>query len=388
MTDADLPHSPERFRLWREVQDTRTRTRLGGVYYLLAWLLCWLFSAAPMQHLAVGLAGCAFFTLMLAARVLHHPPAAGSEPELQRWLDRHWGVILVSSIGWGLAHAWVLLSPEFLSSRLIGTLATVAFSTAMAFNFAMRRRRAILAILLLYLPGLVALSVSPDSTRAELITLIFYLSYLLLALNRSHREYGTMIALELQLLEQRQRLDTLSRTDGLTQLGNRYQFNNLFPAMCASAQRHGGELSLLLMDIDFFKRVNDEHGHSMGDACLRAFGERMRAIFRRDSDALLRLGGEEFGVLMPDTSMEQARQLAELFREDLANRGFELDGQHLPVTASLGLGCFDERDGGSAEAFFKRVDDALYRAKALGRDRLELAKAEPGPASLSPDPSP
>ncbi|AYF89877.1 GGDEF domain-containing protein [Pseudomonas sp. JS3066] len=375
MTDADLPHSPERFSLWREVQDTRTRTRLGGVYYLLAWLLCWLFSAAPMGHLAVGLLGSGFFALMLAARLLHHPPAEGSEAELQHWLDRHWGVILVSSIGWGLAHAWVLLAPDFHSSSLIGTLATIAFSTAMAFNFAMRRSRAIIAILLLYLPGLVVLGVSADGSRAELVTLTFYLSYLLLALNRSHREYGTMLALELQLLEQRQRLDTLSRTDGLTQLGNRYQFNNLFPAMCAAAQRHGSELSLLLMDIDFFKRINDEHGHSMGDACLQAFGERMREFFRRDSDALLRLGGEEFGVLMPDTSMEQARHLAEQFREDLANRGFQLGDQHLPVTTSLGLGCLDERDAGSAEAFFKRVDDALYRAKALGRDRLEMAQA-------------
>ncbi|MBD2838527.1 GGDEF domain-containing protein [Pseudomonas sp. JM0905a] len=384
MTDADLPQSPERFSLWREVQDTRSRTRLGGVYYLLAWLLCWQFSTAPLQHLAIGSIGSTFFALLLAARLLHRPPEAGSETELQRWLDRHWGVILVSSVGWGLAHGWVLLAPDFQPSRLIATLATVAFSTAMTFNFSMRRRRAIVAILMLYLPGLVVLALSPDGTRAELITLAFYFSYLLLALNRSHREYTNMITLELQLLEQRQRLDTLSRTDGLTQLGNRYQFNNLFPAMCASAQRHGSELSLLLVDIDFFKRINDEHGHSVGDACLRAFGERMREFFRRDSDALLRLGGEEFGVLMPDTSMEQARQLAELFREDLANRGFQLGGQHLPVTASLGLGRFDERDGGSAEAFFKRVDDALYRAKALGRDRLEMAGEEPGPTSLSP----
>lgn len=373
MSDADLTQSPAHFSLWREVQDTRTRTRLGGIYYLLAWLLCWVFSAEPAQQLVAGLGGSTFFGLLLAARLLHRPPEAGNELELKLWLDRHWGVILLSSLGWGLAHAWVLTAPSFQPSSLIGTLATIAFSTAMTFNFAMRRRRAASAILLLYVPGLVALGLDPEASRAELITLVFYLSYLLLALNRSHREYGAMIELELQLLEQRQRLDTLSRTDGLTQLGNRYQFNNLFPAMCASAQRHGSELSLLLVDIDFFKRINDEHGHSMGDACLRAFGERMREVFRRDSDALLRLGGEEFGVLMPDTGMEQARQLAEQFREDLANRGFHLGEQHLPITASLGLGCFDERDGGSAEAFFKRVDDALYRAKALGRDRLELA---------------
>ncbi|WP_242443174.1 GGDEF domain-containing protein [Pseudomonas sp. LFM046] len=350
------------------------RTRLGGVYYLLAWLLCWLFSAEPMQALTIGLTGSVFFAVMLGARLLHRPPEGGGEAELQRWIDRHWGVILVSSAAWGLVHAGVLLAPAFKPSSLIGTLATIGFGTAMAFNFAMRRRRAMVAILLLYLPGLAALALTPAGDRAELVTLAFYLSYLLLAMNRSHREYQNMLALELQLLEQRQRLDALSRTDVLTQLGNRYQFNNLFPAMCANANRQGGELSLLLMDIDFFKRINDEHGHSVGDACLKAFGQRMREFFRRESDALLRLGGEEFGVLMPDTSMEQARHLAELFREDLANRGFELDGQHLPVTASLGLGCFDKRDAGSAEAFFKRVDDALYRAKAQGRDRLELSR--------------
>ena len=107
------------------------------------------------------------------------------------------------------------------------------------------QRRAALGILLLYLPGLTALALGNEGTRAELVTLACYLSYLILALNRSHREYEAMLALELQLLEQRQRLDTLSRTDVLTQLGNRYQFNNLFPAMCASAQRHGSELSLL-----------------------------------------------------------------------------------------------------------------------------------------------
>jgi hypothetical protein len=221
MSDADLTLSPAHFSLWREVQDTRTRTRLGGIYYLLAWLLCWLFSAEPAQQLAVGLAGSAFFSLLLAARLLHRPPEAGNELELKLWLDRHWGVILLSSLGWGLAHAWVLLAPSFQPSSLIGTLATIAFSTAMTFNFAMRRRRAALAILLLYVPGLVVLGFSTEGSRAELITLVFYLSYLLLALNRSHREYGAMLELELQLLEQRQRLDTLSRTDGLTQLGNR-----------------------------------------------------------------------------------------------------------------------------------------------------------------------
>ncbi|MEK1904395.1 MAG: GGDEF domain-containing protein [Pseudomonas sp.] len=373
MSNSVIPRQPHTFALWREAQDTRVRTRLGGIYYLLAWLLSWLFSAAPTSMLLSGLLGTALFALLLALRWLHRLPAQESDSSLRHWIDRHWSLILVTSLAWGLAHAWTLYSPQFEPSRLIATLSTVAFSTAMAFNFSMRKGRCILAILLLYLPGLAALGLHWETQQALLITLAFYLSYLLLALSRSHREYLATLTLEQQLLDQRERFDQLSRTDSLTQLGNRLQFNNQFPAMVASAQRLGSPLSLVLLDIDFFKRINDEFGHALGDACLAAFAERMRGTFRRDSDALLRLGGEEFGVLMIDTTLEQARERAEQFRLELATHGLEVQGQHQPLTASLGVGCFDSANDASAAAFFKRVDDALYRAKANGRDCLVLA---------------
>jgi diguanylate cyclase (GGDEF)-like protein len=363
------------FALLRESQDTRVRTRLGGIYYLLAWLLTWGFSAAPNAMLVLGIGGTVFFTLMLVLRWLHRLPAHENNECLRQWIDRHWLLILLTSLGWGLAHAWALLRPEFEPSRMIATLSTVAFSTAMAFNFPMRKQRCVIAILLLYAPGLAVLAWQWPSQEALAVTLAFYLSYLLLALNRSHREYHATLTMEQQLVDQRERYEQLSRTDSLTQLGNRLQFNGLFPALVASARRQGTPLSLVLLDIDFFKRINDEYGHSSGDACLSDFAERMRQVFRRDSDALLRLGGEEFGVLMPGTPLDEACQLAEHFRVELATRGFELHGQRLPLTTSLGVGCLDAQLDESAEAFFKRVDDALYRAKAEGRDRLALAES-------------
>lgn len=373
MTDSDLPSQPQTFALWREVQDTRVRTRLGGIYYLMAWLLTWLFSSAPQALFGAGLFATVFFSLMLALRLVHQPPAQTSSNCLQLWIDRHWYLIYLTALGWGLTHAWALQDERFEPSRLIATLSTIAFSTAMAFNFSMRKARCVAAILLLYLPGLAVLLAQRAEQQALLITLTFYLSYLLLALNRSHREYRSTLALEQQLLDQRERYDQLSRTDSLTQLGNRLQFNSLFSALVANVQRHGGQLSLVLLDIDFFKRINDEYGHSTGDQCLHAFAERMRSVFRRDSDALLRLGGEEFGVLMMDTPLEQARELAEEFRHNLASQGLEIQGQTLPMTASIGVGSYDVRRDGSAETFFKRVDDALYLAKSEGRDRLVLA---------------
>lgn len=373
MTDADIPSHPDAFILWREVQDTYVRTSLGGAYYLLAWLLTWLFSVDPGALLAVGLGGSALFLALLLTRQLHRPDQLDSPQQLQHWLDQHWGLLLLSSLCWGQAHAWVLHRAEFADSALIATLATVAFSTAMTFNFAIRRCRALLAIGLLYLPGLAVLALQWPQQRALLVILAFYLGYLLLVLGRSHREYRATLALELKLLEQQARLDLLSRTDSLTQLGNRYQFNNLFPSLVASARRRGEPLSLVLLDIDWFKRINDQYGHTGGDACLSAFAVRLREVFRRDSDALLRLGGEEFGVLMPNTGLEQAAAMSERFRQELARDGLQLNEHRLPLTASLGVGCFDAELDEDADAFFRRVDRALYRAKAQGRDRLIYA---------------
>lgn len=373
MSDTAVPRQPHAFSLWREAQDTRVRTRLGGVFYLLAWLLVWGFAQAPQQDMLLGLGGTLLFASLWGLRLAHALPTEQSSKALQRWLDRHWALILSTALAWGLVYAMSLSQMRFSSSANIATLSTIAFSTAMAFNFAMRKYRAITALVLLYLPGLLTLLWHYQEQLATLVTLACYFAYLLLALNRSHREYRATLELELQLLEQQARLEQINRTDSLTQLGNRYLFNNLFPAMLANAQRSGEALSLVLLDIDFFKQINDQYGHISGDTCLAAFAERMRLNFRRDSDALLRLGGEEFGVLLPNTSLEQARLMAEDFRQQLAGEGFQLEGHLLPLTASLGVGCFDPARDHSAEGFFRRVDNALYAAKAAGRNRVVTA---------------
>jgi len=105
MTDAEVPRQPNTFALWREVDDTRIRTRLGGFFYALAWLLTWVFSAAPGSLMVSGVLGCTVFVVLLAARLLHRPDGLDSPEQLQCWLDRHWGLILLTSLCWGQAHA-------------------------------------------------------------------------------------------------------------------------------------------------------------------------------------------------------------------------------------------------------------------------------------------
>lgn len=374
MPITSAPKQPSTYALWREVQDVSNRTRLGSLYYLLAWLLTWGFSQAPLQHLLLGLGGCGFFTLMLVLRWIHLPPTLHSDRRLTRWINRHWLLVLLTAMGWGLAHALALSDPDFQRSQLVATVSTIAFSSAVAFTFSMRLRRGLCTVLLLNLPGLLVLASNGEQQLPILLTLAFYLIYLLMVGTRSFREYHAGIALELQLLEQRDALERLSRTDSLTGLGNRHQFNDLFPLMLANAKRQGSPLALVLMDIDLFKRVNDQHGHLTGDACLEVFAERMRQVFRRDNDILLRMGGEEFAVLMPGTDLQHAQQMAEQFRACIADNPLQAREHSLNLTTSLGVGTFEAERDCSSEAFFQRIDSALFQAKADGRNRLVLAR--------------
>ena len=134
MTDSAAPRQPQAFAIWREAQDTRTRSTLGGIYYLLAWLLTWLFSTSPMSQLGLGLGIATLFALLLVLRLLHRLPSEQSPEAMQHWLNRQWGLILLTALSWGLIHALVLSHPLLSSAATIATLSTVAFGTAMGFN--------------------------------------------------------------------------------------------------------------------------------------------------------------------------------------------------------------------------------------------------------------
>ncbi|WP_300654525.1 diguanylate cyclase [Pseudomonas sp.] len=364
-----------RLSLWREASDTHVRSRFAGYYYLLAWGLLWFTSSEPLESLWAWAGGSLLLLVFFALRSQHRPSAQLDPAQLQRWLDLHWLTILLQSMTWGLMLAGLQLLPGIVASHLLIMLSAVVFATALAFTFPMRMGRCTLAILLTYLPSTAVKFHLGIGDIGESVALVAYLVYLGLFLYRWNREYYIGLERELRLLQHGEQLDRLSRTDALTALGNRYQFNALLPAWLANARRQNGQLTLILLDIDYFKTVNDQYGHRTGDLCLQAFAERMRQVFRRDSDILLRLGGEEFAVLMPDTPLEQAIPLAERFRASLVEQPLHIQAQvqELPLTCSLGIGHFLPLCDDSAETFYKRVDDALYRAKARGRNRLEPA---------------
>ncbi|MCP1444405.1 diguanylate cyclase (GGDEF)-like protein/PAS domain S-box-containing protein [Pseudomonas sp. GGS8] len=160
-------------------------------------------------------------------------------------------------------------------------------------------------------------------------------------------------------------LRALSVTDSLTGIHNRRYFQERLTTEMARVERGGGELSVIMLDIDHFKRINDQHGHAVGDRVLQAVCERIGGRLRR-TDVFCRLGGEEFMVLCPDIDGEQAHVLAVELWQGLRSSPIDEVGI---VTASFGIASW--RAGEGADALLLRADSGVYAAKQAGRDRVE-----------------
>ena len=161
------------------------------------------------------------------------------------------------------------------------------------------------------------------------------------------------------------KLERLATTDELTGMLNRRAFNNAATAEIRRADRHESPLSVMILDIDHFKKINDTHGHYGGDNVLIEFARQARATIRTE-DVIARVGGEEFAVLLPETEISRAHQLAERIRATIEAAGVMHGGAHITITVSIGVAQVDEGEG-IAEAL-QRADTALYCAKKSGRN--------------------
>jgi diguanylate cyclase (GGDEF)-like protein len=164
-----------------------------------------------------------------------------------------------------------------------------------------------------------------------------------------------------------------SRTDQLTGLYNRRAFDEKLGQIRMEYQRYGQPCSLIIADVDFFKRVNDTYGHDGGDAVLQAvaatFRENVRVV-----DICARMGGEEIAVLLPQTGMQGALESAERLRQALEARVIRHAARELQVTASFGVACYPET-AGTWDGLFSAADRALYEAKHDGRNCVKSAEA-------------
>lgn len=181
--------------------------------------------------------------------------------------------------------------------------------------------------------------------------------------------FATMFALAFNSARQRELLQVQANTDALTGLLNRRAYTERLAAELARAQRAGTVVSVVLLDVDEFKGINDRYGHAEGDRVLRAIGEALRETVRSD-ETVARFGGEEFSLILAGVESEIAREATERFRAAIAT--VAVGGSVLSVSAGLASW---PTHGDSAEEVLEAADRALYAAKRLGKDRTHLAES-------------
>lgn len=188
-------------------------------------------------------------------------------------------------------------------------------------------------------------------------------------IERQTRLQGKLAEAEVTLNEQASQIESYlseARTDSLTDLPNRRAMDEELTRRFAQWQRRRGSLSFLLMDVDHFKQLNDQHGHPAGDAVLRKLAEVLKKS-ARTMDMVARYGGEEFGVVMPDTDLAAGKAAAERMRTAVSSCEFVHQDKRLPVTVSVGLA--ELMVGEEQAGMVDRSDMALYAAKRAGRNR-------------------
>ncbi len=180
---------------------------------------------------------------------------------------------------------------------------------------------------------------------------------------------------EQELFRLHKELETLAVKDALTGVWNRRHFDSIFEIEWASARRAGLPLSLVMLDVDFFKQYNDRYGHGLGDECLKNVAKALEQAAVRPRDMAARIGGEEFALILPETDAEAARKIAERCLRSVENLKVPHEGSAIGafVTVSMGLATITPSAETNSKHFIEAADKLLYKAKQNGRNRVEAA---------------
>ncbi len=277
---------------------------------------------------------------------------------------------ILAGLCWGVG-GWLLL-PEDFAYRAMIFFFLIGMASAAVAVYSLHVWAVMLTILALVLPATVDFALRdsmPERLMAIAAILFMIVAYRSLRITNHFVQHSHSLSYELQ--KAKEQAETLARTDFLTGMNNRRSFYDLCETPFRLARRHGQDLAVILFDIDRFKKINDAHGHAVGDEVIRSLA-RIVASTGRESDVAGRVGGEEFAILLPQTNAKNAQELAERLREQMEQSVVHLDHGEVKFTASFGVvqmgaGCE------SLEALVAAADGAMYEAKERGKNCVFVA---------------
>lgn len=351
----------------------------GGV---LAWMLK--DEAEPTRLMAWLLT---LFTAQLLIRVPSYFLFRKRQPgdqDIGPWGALYLTMTVLHGLIWG-ATPWLFITPEQPESLFIILLWAIGMSAASISAYAAYVRAMMAFTLPVLLPTILYLLVTPGQYNLALaVGAIIYVVVVFRAAAPINTAIVDSIRLNQELASEievrkdiEKQLKVMARQDGLTGLANRRRFDEVLASELARAERENYPLTLIMLDIDYFKAFNDSYGHQAGDNCLRRVSAALQATLKRAADLPARYGGEEFAVILPHTNPEQGLRVAEKIRAAVQALAIPNAGARIPgigsVTVSAGVATFAGEQRGIAEAIISLADSRLYQAKNEGRNKVVAA---------------
>lgn len=352
----------------RMAEDFEQRSAKGHIVYVMLWGIigmgCGLWITQPLFFWSVLVCLAAISALRLQESKQH-----GIRPELKKklpWLMRTRIFIGIQGAVWGgcMAASVSDLQSMLFLYMAISTAAIVPVATNM---FAADTPSSQVHIITMLGPLMIAMVVHQHIWPATALVICYSL-FIWINAKRQNQEYIHALNNELEL-------SVLSRTDPLTQLGNRLYFDEESDRITNIMARNNNWVTLLLIDCDHFKHVNDKYGHPVGDACLKHLGGVLKTAIHRTSDLCARYGGEEFVVVYPGMNSHHAQIATERLKQIIEDSPYQGENHTIALTVSIGSVSkqLDSRvRSNPTPELLKQADTALYDAKRSGRNRCEL----------------
>lgn len=312
----------------------------------------------------------AFFAILLIYRLLillFFTRSNDTSSHLNLWDNLNFAGTLMTGLIWGsLTFFYSSLWPPELQISLWVLLIALMSGASASISVILKYYLAYCAPIMLF-----SLYVQYVDKSYYLIAIFFFYSLLLSMTARNFRKQNNfIIEQQIKLIDANNKLEALATKDALTNLPNRRAFENLFRNEWERHLRSKKHLSLMMLDVDYFKNYNDHYGHSKGDECLRSIANIIQKSLLRPSDVAARYGGEEFIIILPETSKEGALEVAERIHYNLKvmNIPHEYPRPDSRLTVSIGIATLIPESGKNSKVLQLLADRELYKAKANGRN--------------------
>lgn len=351
--------------------DLTNRAKSGILTYICVWaILAYTYRIDAISPTFLYL-NTGILILLCISRLAHLLILRRSkEPNITKL--NHWLVLTVLSAAfhWGGMSAWVIYDPNLSTMLTAILIITPAFTVGGACTLSISSEIRTLYPMFMLLP-MIGVLIHDGSTESLMYALLcsICLTYIFTSSKSSYNDYWAAITNHLVAEERAELMEQLSTTDPLTQLKNRMYFDKEFGKEWKRCSRMSCPLSLIMIDLDYFKNLNDNYGHVFGDECLKKTAQAIKSEVARPSDCVARYGGEEFIVLLPNTNRKGAENIAKRMLRAVSELEFDADGQAVNITCSIGGSTTTPDFRHERSDLLKEADTALYYAKEHGRNQ-------------------